>query len=174
MKKLTLISVLGGLGLMLAHGSVSARSYGDYAQVISAQPVYRQVAVQRPYQACHMETVAYRPQRSHTGTIAGGVIGAAVGSEIGRSRGNSDLGAVAGGLLGASIGRDISRNRQGARSVVYQDRQVCQTRYRTEHQRELLGYDVIYRYNGQRYQTRMPHHPGDRIRVNVNVQPVYR
>lgn len=33
------------------------------------------------------------------------------------------------------------------------------------------AYDVAYEYNGRRYTRRMDHHPGDRVRVRVDVTP---
>jgi len=35
----------------------------------------------------------------------------------------------------------------------------------------IQGYDVRYRYHGREYVTRMSYDPGDRIRVDVSVQP---
>ncbi|HEX4895820.1 MAG TPA: hypothetical protein VFV11_05760 [Solimonas sp.] len=39
-----------------------------------------------------------------------------------------------------------------------------------EEEPEILGYDVIYRYHGRTYRTRMPYDPGDRIPVRVDVR----
>ena len=33
------------------------------------------------------------------------------------------------------------------------------------------AYDVTYEYNGRRYTRRMDYHPGDRVRVRVDVSP---
>ena len=33
------------------------------------------------------------------------------------------------------------------------------------------AYDVAYEYNSRRYTRRMDHHPGDRVRVRVDVTP---
>lgn len=37
--------------------------------------------------------------------------------------------------------------------------------------RRVSGYDVTYEYAGRTYHTRTDHHPGDRIRVRVDVRP---
>ena len=64
-------------------------------------------------------------------------------------------------LIGAAVGNNVAG---GSRRVTsYEDREVCTTRYRTEYQRELVGYDVTYRYDGRVYTTNTRHHPGDRI-----------
>jgi len=154
----------------------SARPGGQYAMVIDARPVYESARYEVPEQSCHYETVAYREpggQQSYTGTIAGGIIGAAVGNKLGgNSRRNKDISAVAGGLLGASIGRDVSNNNRSS-TTRYRDEQVCQTRYRTEYSQQITGYNVTYQYDGRVYQTHTRHHPGDRIPVDVQVRPVH-
>ena len=33
------------------------------------------------------------------------------------------------------------------------------------------AYDVTYEYNGRQYTRRMDYHPGDRVRVRVDVSP---
>ena len=37
--------------------------------------------------------------------------------------------------------------------------------------RAVSAYDVTYEYAGRRYTTRTNHHPGERIRVRVDVRP---
>ena len=36
---------------------------------------------------------------------------------------------------------------------------------------QVAGYDVTYEYANRTYRTRTDYHPGDRIRVRVDVQP---
>jgi uncharacterized protein YcfJ len=135
-----------------------------YARVVSAQPVYREVAVSVPVQSCGVETVQYRaanPRSAATGAIVGGVIGAAIGREFG---GRHD--AFMGGVTGAQLGHSIA-NASGR--TYYEDREVCTTHYRTEYRRELAGYNVAYSYNNRMYHTEHPHHPGSSIRVDVRL-----
>jgi len=47
----------------------------------------------------------------------------------------------------------------------------CETSYETQRHTELEAYLVTYRYAGRDYQTRMFEHPGDRIRIQVEVSP---
>lgn len=178
MKTSSVISTLTGLalGCALASPALAGNKHyrnAHYAQVVDARPIYQRTAHQVPHQSCHIETVAYRDTRnnSYTGTIVGGLLGAAVGHELGNSKRNKDVGAVAGGLLGASIGRDVTRNSNSG-SVRYRDEQVCHTSYRTDYSQRVVGYDVTYRYQGRIYQTRTDHHPGSRIPVDVHVRPV--
>jgi uncharacterized protein YcfJ len=165
------------LSAVLVHPAAAGNKHRhkvEYARVVDTHPVYQRTTHQVPEQSCHYETVAYRDSRnsSYTGTIVGGLLGAAVGHELGNSKRNKDVGAVAGGLLGATIGRDLSRDKNPGRTQ-YRDEQVCQTSYRTEYSNQLIGYDVTYRYQGRLYQTRTHQHPGARIPVDVHVRPVH-
>ncbi len=135
-----------------------------YARVVSAKPVYREVAVDVPYQSCGVERSRYKSasrRDSATGALVGGVIGAVVGHEVG---GRHD--AFWGGLAGAHIGQDIAH--AGGRTY-YEDREVCSTHYRTEYRRELVGYDVGYDYNGRVYYTESARHPGNSIQIDINL-----
>lgn len=167
-------TILGGLTLALVLSqAANAGGYRDYAQVTRVDPLYERVSHRVPEQHCHIERHAYRERSggdSHTGTIVGGILGAALGNELGHKKRNKQVGAVAGGLLGASIGRDLSRADRGA-DVRYRDREVCETRYQNRTERELVGYRVHYRYRGQTYQTRTDRHPGDKMPVTVDVRP---
>lgn len=176
MKSLLLISTLAS-SLLLANTALADRDrhhhkkhkhhhtyqvveYTEYARVVSSRPIYRTVAVEVPVESCRVETLAYRERQggdSFKGTVVGGLIGAAIGKEIGHSGGAT----AAGGLIGAAIGNDIGG---GSRRVTrYEDREVCSTRYRTEYERQLVGYDVTYRYDDRMYRTETRQHPGARI-----------
>lgn len=149
-----------------SRGYLVRESYDDYGRVLSARPIYRRVAVDVPRESCQVET--YRRETrsggdSFAGTVVGGLIGAAVGHEVGNGRGGA---TAVGGLIGASIGNDANKRRV----VSYQDEEVCRTHYSTEYEQQLVGYDVSYSYLGRIYQTRTDRHPGDRIAVAVNVR----
>jgi uncharacterized protein YcfJ len=182
MKTSTVIATLTGIALSLTLSTTALagnkhkhHSRIEYARVVDARPIYQRITHQVPQESCHYETVSYRnnSNSSYTGTVVGGLLGAAIGHELGHSKRNKDVAAVAGGLLGASIGRDISRNKSPGRAE-YRDQQVCHTRYVTEYSQQLMGYDVTYKYQGRTYQTRTNQHPGSRIPVDVHVRPVYR
>ncbi len=155
----------------------SNRPIYDYATVISAKPIVRYVTVTTPVKECWEDieyyTVNERPPGVATSTLFGAIIGGVVGHQFGSGHGN-DAATVAGTMIGATIGnRSAYRRHPGEYGAVKYSRPVrrCETQYR-EHQEERVdGYDVLYRYNGQRYSTRMPHDPGRKIRVRVDVRP---
>lgn len=163
--------------------TVSANGYArrsgpvyDYADVISARPVIRYVTVTTPVRECWQETEYYtvrnRPYGSAGRTLVGAVIGGVVGHQIGSGRGN-DAATVAGTLIGAAIANDRA-HRRGDDAYEQHSRPVtrCQTRVDEREEERIDGYDVVYRYKGQKYATRMPHDPGDRLRIRVDIRPV--
>ena len=110
-------------------------------------------------------------------TVIGGIAGAVLGSKIGDGSGQyvgTAVGSMVGGMAGRSIYDNSQRNRQlSQRGTV----RVCDP-VPTSNQggyydgnENLAGYDVTYEYANRTYQTRTNYHPGDRIRVRVDVRP---
>ena len=110
-------------------------------------------------------------------TVIGGIAGAVLGSKVGQGSGQyvgTAVGSMVGGMAGRSIYDSSQRNRQVTRGTVT----VCDPipvgssagGYYSGNE-NLDGYDVTYEYAGRTYQTRTDYHPGDRIRVRVDVRP---
>ncbi|MEM6513351.1 MAG: glycine zipper 2TM domain-containing protein [Pseudomonadota bacterium] len=152
----------------------SSNAQFDYAQVISAEPIVRLVTVKTPRRECWQDTEIVTEHRGRErnagGALVGAIIGGVIGNQFGSGRGN-DAATVAGALIGAGVGSDA--NGKGHREVVRYERPVerCETTIIEQQEERIDGYRVIYRYNGQRYSTRMPFDPGDRLRVRVDVRP---
>lgn len=127
----------------------------------------------------------YRTSGNETGrtvaTVIGGIAGAVLGSKVGEGSGRyvgTAVGSMVGGMAGRSIYNSSQRNQQAQRGTV----RVCDpvpTSGRDGRggyddyydDRRVSGYDVTYEYAGRTYHTRTDHHPGDRIRVRVDVRP---
>lgn len=156
------------LSLATAPTHAGHRPTADYARVIDVDPIYETIAREIPRQECWQESVP--AHRSATGPILGAIIGGALGNELGHHKSNKQVGAVVGAVLGASIGNDISRRhgRSGYRTEEY-----CRDATDIVYEKEVTGYWVTYQYQGRRYETRMPYHPGKRLPVNVAVEPRY-
>ena len=146
----------------------------DYAQVISAEPIIRYVTVKTPVRECWEETeyhvVDHGERGSAAGTLFGAIVGGVIGHQFGSGRGN-DAATVAGSVIGAAIGNDASK--KGSREQVRYERPVerCTTTISEREEERIDGYRVVYRYNGQKYATRMPYDPGEKLRVRVDVRP---
>lgn len=153
-----------------------AQSHYEYAQVIESRPVYRTVEISTPREECWNEEVAYRDSNrsnSRTPALIGTIIGGALGNAVGHGKSNRRIGTVVGAVLGHSIGRDIVANNRDDRSVRYESVRQCETIYDHHEEERLIGYQVQYLYNNEEYSVRMDEDPGDRLRVKVNIQPVF-
>ena len=148
-------------------------SSDGYADVVSSRPIYRTVEVSRPREECWDERVRGKRDTgiNETGeTLIGAGIGAAIGHQVGHGRGR-DAAMIGGALLGGFLGGKHAREQEAQAREVRYERQ-CRTTHERHTEQRIDGYDVTYRYGGQTYHTRMPHDPGKRMRVNVNVSPI--
>jgi surface antigen len=109
-------------------------------------------------------------------TIIGGIAGAVLGSKIGDGSGRyvgTAVGSMVGGMAGRSIYDSSQRNRQmekrGTVRVCDPVPVTSRDGYHDDDER-LSGYDVTYEYANRTYHTRTNYHPGDRIRVRVDVR----
>lgn len=160
----------------LADGGKHGRKGSDYAQVISAEPIYRSVRVSEPSRECREERVVLRDRPEYWmdngtgGAFIGAIAGGVAGHQFGKGRGK-DAATALGALIGAGIGQRVAleNSARPVERVVYEERCDVVERYRYEERVE--GYDVAYRYNGRIYHTRMPYDPGKRIPVSVDVRP---
>ena len=157
------------------HGHRKSGTVYDYAKVVSSRPIVRYVTVSTPVKECWEEveyyTVDQRPPGEGVRTLAGALIGGVIGHQFGSGHGN-DAATVAGTLIGASIG-NRSAYKNGNYGPVQYSRPVtrCETQYRKRQEKRVDGYDVVYRYHGQKYATRMANDPGKKIRIRVDIRP---
>jgi len=111
-------------------------------------------------------------------TVVGGVVGAVLGSRVGGGSGRyatSAIGSMVGGMAGREIYEASQRDRIDRQGRVT----VCDPvpdryggdRYAGAGYGGVRQYDVTYEYAGRRYTTRTDYHPGDTIRVRVDVRP---
>jgi len=174
---LSLLS-LATLSLTTLSFSANANPYNTYARVTQVTPIYETVSIREPYKECHIEERAvdrrnhHRSNTSTTPTIIGALIGGAIGNELGHNKSNKRVGAVAGAILGGSIANDLKRQPRQYHGNYTTTERVCTTHHKIRHEKQVNGYDVDYKYHGQIYSTVMNTHPGNRIRVAVDVRPI--
>ena len=155
----------------LAPMTLASTVFYEEAVVLSAVPVFEQVSVQSPSQACWVERVAVPRKADHgVGLVVGGVVGGALGHAVGHKKRNKQVGALLGSVLGATIGNAMAKNRRNR--LQYESREVCETHHETRVEERLLGYDVAYEYNGQVYNLRMGSNPGAQLKLRVSHTPV--
>ncbi len=164
---------LSTLLLGLSSTSSLANSHTDYARVTQVSPIYETITIREPHRQCHLEerSVGHHNQRSATPTIVGALIGGAIGNELGHNKSNKRVGAVAGAILGGSIANDLNRGHRHQRHHT-KTHKVCNTSHTTRYEKQVTGYDVNYKYRGRIYSTITDTHPGNRIKVAVDVRPL--
>jgi uncharacterized protein YcfJ len=182
MKSKTLVVLVTAAALALPSLAAAGEGRYRYAKVVDVEPLYRYETVQIPRRECwtrteYRESVRHRDRRGDgtaLPTIAGGVIGGVIGRQFGSGDGRDAM-TVVGTLVGAAIGHSSAHRRYEDHRYV-ETRSVpverCETWYDNEERRTVEAYRVTYRYAGRLYHTRMRQHPGNRIRVHVDVTPV--
>lgn len=139
----------------------------DHAKVVKVEPIFNYVSYQEPHRDCYRRVIDRPGQRSYTSVIGGSIVGGVIGNQFGKGRGQDAM-TVAGALLGASIGNDLYNRRLNHYS---DSERVCDVRYSSHRKKELIGYQVVYRYKGRHFEREMDHHPGKKLRVWISVSP---
>ncbi len=158
--------LLAGAVAALTAGIAADASAVEYGTVVSRAAVYAQVAV--PQQQCFLQPQVVQPARSGAGGLLGALVGGVAGNAIGHGSGRAlatGIGMVGGALLG-------DHAEAGASPPSTVNVQQCQTVNRYDS--HLVGYDVVYQYNGQNHSTRLAHDPGapgTALPLNVSVSP---
>lgn len=106
-------------------------------------------------------------------TVVGGIVGAAIGSQVGGGSARyatSAIGSMVGGMAGRQIYEQNQRQRDRVGTVTVCDPVPANGNGYYSSDRSVDAYDVTYEYAGHQYTTRTNYHPGDRIRVRVDVR----
>lgn len=152
--------------------------YFDVARVVEVQPIYETISQPVSSRECWREPVIYRTADRYYGpydktpAVLGGIIGGLIGNQFGHGSGR-DAATIAGVALGAAVARDEQRRNDGYYQRGHtvrtsQERCVVRTDYRED--RQFMGYDVTYDYQGRIGHVRTDFDPGDTIRVRIDVQ----
>lgn len=191
MNSRSLIS-LAAISLALASQTVSADSWKqgrndrardqgrmqDYARVVHVEPLVQRQRYSVPVEQCWSESrydERYTPVRNSTGAaVVGGAAGALLGSQFGHGDGRAAA-TVAGAALGALIGHQAARNTDAGYYSEPRAREIerCRVSQEVRYEERVVAYRVTYVYRGRELTTEMPHDPGSRIRVGVDVHPLY-
>jgi uncharacterized protein YcfJ len=177
MNKLIIPAIMISLSATPTSWAKDHHQKAKWAKVTKVTPITRTIEYRTPEEECWNEQVRYEQShdngQSYTGTILGGIIGGAIGNKVGHNKTNKKIGTVVGAVLGASVGHDISKRNyaNSGTDVIYRNERHCQINNKFSYEEEVIGYHVWYRYHGDEYKTTMDHHPGNRIKVSVHVEP---
>lgn len=169
---LRLIVSLSAIALITPVMAQATDARYAWARVIEAEPVTR--ITRRPVEerVCWQEEV-YREipeRRSRVPVVLGAVLGGVIGNQFGGGSGRDAM-TLAGAAVGSALVADHQRQQHPQRFyAALEDRCGINTEW-TE-SRTVIGWDVVYEYQGETYLARVPDEPGDRIRIEVAVRPV--
>lgn len=159
------------------NSSIRIGQHYDYAKVIKVKPVYREVRVSTPITECWDEPVVhstggYAHTKSASGMAVGGILGGVIGHQVGKGSGKK-LATALGAIIGAGIGHEaVNGHVQSSQRHTYtQYEEQCEVQHQVSYDEVIEGYDVTYRYQGERYHIEMPYHPGKRIKLRISVTP---
>ena len=144
----------------------------DVARVVAVEPLVERVRYRAPVEECYdVERVQRGSDRTGL-TIAGGLLGAVIGHQIGSGSGRNAA-TIAGAVLGGAIANNASArgDRGYDRERVSYETQ-CHVRDEARFEERIRAYRVTYRYHGREYTTEMPYDPGPRLRVAVDARPL--
>lgn len=148
------VALQGAMGVAFA-----AAPPVQYATVISSTPVVVQTSV--PRQECS-DAPGYVPTpTSGGGAVVGGILGGLAGNAIGAGAGRA-LATGVGAIAGALVGNNVEASNTPPTAVV-----TTNCVYSRTPQSQVIGYDVVYEFGGQRYTTRTARDPGAQLALDV-------
>lgn len=130
-----------------------------FAEVLSADPVFRVVRAE-PREECYEERIR---GDAAAGTVLGAVVGGALGNQVGRGDGRRAA-TIAGAVVGGAVGNNLAQNGGQVQTR-------CRIVEGESERREIVGYDVQYRYQGEIFSSRLDYDPGSRLRIRISVTP---
>lgn len=150
---------------LFAVATASAATTTEYAKVVSATPVYERSITQHCEDIPVTQVEESTEQGRTTGAVVGGLLGGVVGHQFGGGHGKTAA-TVAGAIAGSLAGRSLADRP----SVSTSTRREC---HDVAHS-ELTGYSVVYEFRGTRGTVQMPYDPGNRLEMQVSIEPVIR
>lgn len=149
--------------------ALQAVALEEVVKVLGVTPIYKEYVESIPYRSC--ETKKFYKDFGYNGSrsdqLAGAIIGGAIGNQFGGGKGKEVM-TVFGALLGAEMAKEDRGSRQGDGGYYYKD--VCETKYRREHQSIISYYKVKYEYNGSEITGSMRTNPGEYIKIRVRTE----
>ena len=149
--------IVSTLCLVLAAGCRPAladevEAFTDYARVTEVTPILESVDTPIPNERCWDHSRADGGEAEHLADH------------------DSPLPYDDDRRVASSIGNDIRNEQRRRRMAQWQQ---CNRLREQPGQRRVVGYNVRYRYGGETFLRRMKQEPGRRVRVRVELQPVY-
>lgn len=128
------------------------------AHILQNIPKYQTSQTREPFENCHdvrhTVMVTRNKKDGTTGGLIGGATGAVAGAAIGNNVAQANNGSVVGGVIGAVVGAvagneiEKSQTERVPHTIISHE---CSTQYKTVTTKTVVGYNVVYEYQGQQY-----------------------
>lgn len=172
-------TIVLALTLLLVQSAFASESenFTVWADVLAVNPIIETETIRRPIEVCRQ----IRPTRRHQDVIVqdsgggavpvlfGGLLGGVIGNQFGDGRGQKAM-TLIGAVAGASIASNAHNNKHRPKKTTPVT--SCRTDYEYEDVKTITGYDVRYQYMGRTFSRLMAEHPGDRLQLHVNIEPL--
>jgi uncharacterized protein YcfJ len=157
------------IALLLSLGAGTAHADGPrhrMARVVAVEPVYETVIVETPRTTCYTEMVerTVGSPRVAGQTLAGAIVGAAVGRQFGDGSGRDVL-TVLGAVAGSAVAHERAVRRSGGLRIISEPVERCTTEIRRHSENRIAGYWVEYRDRGRYHRVLSAYDPGREIRI---------
>ena len=132
----------------------------------------------------HYQGSHHKGSNTAASTVTGAVVGGVVGNVLASNSKKRDVATVAGAVIGGVIGHELAQNNHSHHGNHHQGHHqqaagltmliiisAVTVRNMAHHHRKIKGYNVTYRYKGEKFKAFTHHHPGNRIRIQVQVTP---
>lgn len=158
--------------MIVNQASAEERPYStvtyQYGTVLSAKPIIEVVKEYHPTKICYEQASTRVEAKDTTGAqVVGGILGAVIGSKMGKKEGTKVLGATAGAIIGSSIGKEAAASPEPPAPGV-----TCRVENKMREFERQAGFRVVYLYQGEQFVTELPFEPGNEIKLKVEVAPV--
>jgi len=159
-------TLLATAAMLYATGASAGQTFVE-VPVVSSVAVQQTSEIRTPIRNCTDQLVEVDERGNAVGTLVGAAIGGLIGSQLGGGTGKLAMTGL-GVLGGAAIGSNGLSKDWPPRKKQYRKETVCTTSYNIQHQTTIVGYNVTYNFEGQKYTTRMQTAPGKSIRLMLN------
>lgn len=164
MKKLLFTAMAATLGVS---ATAEQAFHYDYATVLESTPVVKIVERTDYERECKPRVIQYQKRPKKGNALVGTIMGAAVGHALGHRSKHRTGAAVAGAIIGNSIAKNSGPSYTEER--VENHCEMVPVKWQEE---QVVGYNVVYRYNDRTFESRLPYAPGDTLKIRVLLNPI--
>ncbi|MEE4245575.1 MAG: glycine zipper 2TM domain-containing protein [Kangiellaceae bacterium] len=159
-------TIIAITSLIIASGSYASNTLVKRAKVLTVSPITEMVTEHYPVQICR--EVKKLPKQVDKNKTVGGVVGALIGSRLGRS----SKGRLIGATVGAIVGSEVASSSDNNKAIDGPPKVVCHQELKAERFEKVTGYKVVYFLFNQENEAITSFEPSDTIDIAITMAPV--